>query len=48
MKNLKPHQESVQFARFRFSKDDWTIRKIAWLLFKAFERRKRTVDSVGQ
>ena len=46
MKNVEPHQESIQFARFMSSKDDGTIRKTAWFLFKASELRKRTVAAV--
>ena len=48
MKNVEPHQESIQFARLMSSKDDGTIRKTAWFLFKASELRKRAVDAVGQ
>ena len=48
MKNVEPHREAIQFARLMSSKDDGTIRKTAWFLFKASELRKRTVDAVGQ
>ena len=47
MKNVEPHQESIQFARLMSSKDDGTIRKTARYLFKASELRKRAVDAVG-
>ena len=40
MKNVEPHQESIQFARLISSKDDGTIRKT--------ELRKRAVDAVRQ
>ena len=46
MKNIEPYQESAQLARLMYSRDDGTIRKIPW--FKAFELRKRAVDSMGQ
>ena len=46
MKSIEPYQESAQLARLMYSRDDGTIRKIPW--FKAFELRKRAVDSVGQ
>ena len=48
MKNIEPYQESAQLARLVYSRDDGTIRKIAWYMFKAFESRKRAVDSMGQ
>ena len=48
MKNVEPYQESIQFSRLMSSKDDGTIRKTAWFLFKASELRKRAVDTVGQ
>ena len=48
MKNVEPYQESIQFSRLMSSKDDGTIRKTAWFLFKASELRKRAVDAVGQ
>ena len=48
MKNIEPYQESAQLARLMYSRDDGTIRKIAWYVFKAFELRKRAVDSMGQ
>ena len=48
MKNIESTQESIQFARLMSSKDDGTITKTAWFLFKAFEQRKRAVDAVGQ
>ena len=48
MKNIEPYQESAQLARHMYSRDDGTIRKIAWYMFKAFELRKRAVDSMGQ
>ena len=48
MKNIEPYQESAQLARLMYSKDDRTIRKIAWYLFKAFELRKPAVGSVEQ
>ena len=48
MKNIEPHQESAQLARLKYSRDDGAIRKIAWYMFKAFELRKRAVDSMGQ
>ena len=48
MKNIEPYQESAQLARLMYSRDDGTIRKIAWYMFKAFELRKRAVDSMGQ
>ena len=48
MKNVEPYQESAQLARLMYSRDDGTIRKIAWYMLKAFELRKRAVDSVGQ
>ena len=47
IKNIEPYQESAQFVRFTSSKDDGTIRKLAWFEYKAFELRKRAVDSVG-
>ena len=47
-KNQKPYQESAQLARLKYSRDDGTIRKIAWHVFKASELRKRAVDSMGQ
>ena len=48
MKNVGSTQDSIQFARLMSSKDDGTITKTAWFLFKAFELRKRAVDAVGQ
>ena len=48
IKNVEPHQESIQFARLMSSKDDGTITTTAWFVFKAFELRKRAVDAVGQ
>ena len=48
MKNIEPYQESAQLARLTNSRNDGTIRKIAWYIFKAFELRKRAVDSMGQ
>ena len=48
MKNVEPYQESAQLARLMYSRDDGTIRKIAWYMLKAFELRKRAEDSVGQ
>ena len=48
MKNIEPYEESAQLARLMYSRDDGTIRKIAWYMFKAFESRKRAVDSMGQ
>ena len=48
MKNIEPYQESAQLARLMYSRDDGTIGKIAWYMFKAFESRKRAVDSMGQ
>ena len=48
MKNVEPHQESKQFVRLMSSKDDGTIRKTAWFLFKVSELRKHAVDAVGQ
>ena len=50
MKNIEPYQESAQLARLMYSRDDGTKRKIAWYIymFKAFELRKRAVDSMGQ
>ena len=48
MKNIEPYQESAQLARLTYSRNDGTIRKIAWYIFKAFELRKRAVDSMGQ
>ena len=48
IKNVEPHQESIQFGKLMSSKDDGTIGKTAWFLFKASELRKRAVDAVGQ
>ena len=48
MKNIEPYQQSAHLARLMYSRDDGTIRKIAWYMFKAFELRKRAVDSMGQ
>ena len=46
-KNIELYEESAQLARLMYSKDDGTVRKIGWYLFKVFELRKRA-DSVGQ
>ena len=48
VKNIEPYQESALLARLMYSRDDWTIRKIAWYMFKAFELREHAVDSMGQ
>ena len=48
MKNVGSTQDSIQFARLMSSKDDGTITKTVYFLFKAFEPRKRAVDAVGQ
>ena len=48
MKNIEPYQESAQLARLMYSRDDETIRKIAWYMFKAFELIKRAMGSMGQ
>ena len=36
MKYIEPYQDSAQLVRLMFSKQDGTIRKIAWHLFEAF------------
>ena len=41
MKNIEPYQQSAQLARLMYSRDDGTIRKIAWYMMKALELRKR-------
>ena len=48
MKNVELYQESARLARLMYSRADGTIRKIEWYMFKAFELRKRAVDSMGQ